>query len=1506
MSNQKALIESIRRKEFGIGADLEGEAKEIVDNMVRKYRNLLSTVAEDLNSKDTHFLLELIQNADDNSYKKGVIPSLSLEMNDEYLTVKNNEIGFQEKNIRALCSAGESSKKEEKFKGYIGEKGIGFKSIFKVTNEPEIYSNGYQFKFDRSKADDLLDYVVPHWIEEPKVKIDDYTTLLIPAKPQKKFDNTYLKDISNTLLLFLQKLRIIEVHTNEKHIKYIREDNGSIITLTTMENDIQVAQQRLIKTVLSVDMSDLNEQKRQGVLATDIVLVFPIDDQNNAQPIENCETFAFLPIRSFGFNFYIQADFILASSREAIHEELEWNIRLRDQISNAFIKSIQSFKETEKLSKTYFNFIPLSEKVYDPFFSKVVEQIFDALNNENCIPTLDGSWETPNKVILSTGSFMELFTSEETLQLFKADYLEKDIELPAKIIEKIDFKTIKYSEVISILKNDLNWFESKPLDWQVRFYNFLATSNNIETYVTLLKNIPSIPCEDKEFRSCDSSTIFFPFSDNQEYGFEHELLILDSNFYKKSKELNLDKNLDILFLKLGVKKDNPYQMIKSHILAKNKNKTWKGSEHTALVGYLRYIKDKFNEYLEIGVKNGNLKSKMIEELKKELWIGTKKKENGWVFGKIENLYLSNEYNPEFNLELFLGEDADLFISPKYLEKIKSEADQIDEEDLKEWNNFFRLIGVNTLPKVLAKSDGNFVCSDELVNLLNSKDLNFCRKIIELLDQNWEFYSNKTRNIYTKKDTDFINKLRSVVVPTSFHDERILADTYMDNDQIRTIFGDDVPFVKADLKNPIFLKECNITYEVNAESCIKRLCQLRAENLTNFKQVSNIYWYLDLRWDKNETLIKNAFENNELILIKFGNSLKWVGIEQVFWEDVGNSTIELWFPSLKRQYNFQIKSFFLDKIKIRKKISVNNLIECLTKLNDLDVVSRINTAVFIYQKLDNEIHEHNNSSLQNKNIDWIGKIISKNLILNKNGNFVEKTDKIFAIDDDYIYDIFKDELIFFCAPSNKLPSLKGFMKELEIRSISEVLQLNIISNPNNQNNNPLTAKVRDMLYPIARLIYNATHKIFEESICSGLFKKISEINILDVFALHVELVVGEYKKKVAWQVAIDGSEILLDLNAKSKKDILAMEISKLFFNNTHYSSDISRLLLSKDEDEANDYLDIKKYVAIPLDEIEKLEISLGNRNITNDDIDNPESVIDYNENENFHADHLPDDFTDHVLNTIFQNEEIHLDKVETTLNQVNQLDDLTVISNFSPQIQSKKSSSFGTKSTSSQNFRKKTTTLPINKSRRLLSYAEPITDHNISEDLEEKDSTDFIKHKKQVERSAIDYFLQHTEKYWKSVDEMPPNNPGYDFTGISLDNEKEFIEIKGQSGAWTEEGVALTPMELRTADKYSERYWLCVVEYALDEARRKIWFIRNPFGNTNKFRFDRGWKDIAEKSTLNSLYPQAGLNVYIPDIGKAKIIDVIGNGKLLRLKLQLPNNDLVTKIYTPATMIVSEE
>ena len=44
------------------------------------------------------------------------------------LVVVNNEIGFNEANIKAICSVGASSKSQDKI-GYVGEKGIGLANL---------------------------------------------------------------------------------------------------------------------------------------------------------------------------------------------------------------------------------------------------------------------------------------------------------------------------------------------------------------------------------------------------------------------------------------------------------------------------------------------------------------------------------------------------------------------------------------------------------------------------------------------------------------------------------------------------------------------------------------------------------------------------------------------------------------------------------------------------------------------------------------------------------------------------------------------------------------------------------------------------------------------------------------------------------------------------------------------------------------------------------------------------------------------------------------------------------------------------------------------------------------------------------------------------------------------------------------------------------------------------------------------------------------------------------
>lgn len=65
-------------------------------------------------------LFRFYQNADDNSYSSDTtVPSLAFVVEQDCITVLNNESGFQEQNIRAICDVGRSTKGKHKH-GYIG------------------------------------------------------------------------------------------------------------------------------------------------------------------------------------------------------------------------------------------------------------------------------------------------------------------------------------------------------------------------------------------------------------------------------------------------------------------------------------------------------------------------------------------------------------------------------------------------------------------------------------------------------------------------------------------------------------------------------------------------------------------------------------------------------------------------------------------------------------------------------------------------------------------------------------------------------------------------------------------------------------------------------------------------------------------------------------------------------------------------------------------------------------------------------------------------------------------------------------------------------------------------------------------------------------------------------------------------------------------------------------------------------------------------------------------
>lgn len=96
-------------------------------------------------TKDRMFF-ELIQNADDSSAQKGV--SIYITTTDNYLVFCHNGYSFSKDDFEAITSSANGTKKTNENK--TGYKGIGFKSVFKDSENVIIKTGLYQFKFDRS------------------------------------------------------------------------------------------------------------------------------------------------------------------------------------------------------------------------------------------------------------------------------------------------------------------------------------------------------------------------------------------------------------------------------------------------------------------------------------------------------------------------------------------------------------------------------------------------------------------------------------------------------------------------------------------------------------------------------------------------------------------------------------------------------------------------------------------------------------------------------------------------------------------------------------------------------------------------------------------------------------------------------------------------------------------------------------------------------------------------------------------------------------------------------------------------------------------------------------------------------------------------------------------------------------------------------------------------------------------------------------------------------------
>ena len=160
-------------------------------------------IYKQLYSDKTHFIYELVQNADDNKSRH-----LELQLGENELLVWNDGCQFSKKDVRSICSIGLSNKDLTQ----IGNFGIGFKAVYAYTDLPEIYSGDERFRIRNFKEPEGIDDMAPRIREQVN---KGRTVFRLPFKDiLRQEDIGYLKNrlcnLEKRVLLFLRHLKKIQ------------------------------------------------------------------------------------------------------------------------------------------------------------------------------------------------------------------------------------------------------------------------------------------------------------------------------------------------------------------------------------------------------------------------------------------------------------------------------------------------------------------------------------------------------------------------------------------------------------------------------------------------------------------------------------------------------------------------------------------------------------------------------------------------------------------------------------------------------------------------------------------------------------------------------------------------------------------------------------------------------------------------------------------------------------------------------------------------------------------------------------------------------------------------------------------------------------------------------------------------------------------------------------------------------------------------------------------------
>ncbi|MYB66608.1 sensor histidine kinase, partial [Candidatus Poribacteria bacterium] len=532
-------------------------------------------------SDPTHFIYEILQNADDHGATE-----VLFKLSKDAVMIEHNGEPFKEENVKAITYFGKSTSREDLVK--TGRFGIGFKSVFAFTATPIIISWPEHFEiyglyrvkehlypegFSRDRTRIILPF--NHESEQP-----DYVEKLVsPDEAYQQISECLTKLDMNTLL-FMQNIRNISWKIENRSMHYWREDEIDENSRSTF-----ITNGVLKKKWLVFSKVPTWENERHKA----VEIAFVINEQHQITSIDDDFLYVLFPTtENTGLKFLLNGPYRTNPARETISKTDTFNVHLMKVTCELMKELLPKLKDRKLLNVQFLSVLPNKEdEVTDisnrlqivldlvekqrGLYSQIHDVIVNEFRNQKLTPTKRKDSYAPAKdlyrgtremsgviqdddlaTLLGKDRHLSLWVANPPLNRRRDDrgrFVEDENATKQNMrindfLDTLDIPKWDVEDLIKTLESKdepiIEWLKAKTDEWHQDFYAFLDDSPSY--YEDELSELRIVRCTDGEYRIGSECHFFGDDVDPNEDLLTVSTVIDDSDHSESQKEEIQEEN----------------------------------------------------------------------------------------------------------------------------------------------------------------------------------------------------------------------------------------------------------------------------------------------------------------------------------------------------------------------------------------------------------------------------------------------------------------------------------------------------------------------------------------------------------------------------------------------------------------------------------------------------------------------------------------------------------------------------------------------------------------------------------------------------------------------------------------------------------------------------------------------------------------------------------------------------------------------------------------------------